>query len=39
MNTSRNTFPIPHREFGGGGGIGPAIGLPETPYFALGAIR
>ncbi len=38
MNTSRNTFPIPHRKFEGRG-IGPAIGLAEAPYFALGAIR
>jgi hypothetical protein len=39
MKTCRNTIPIADRKFGGAGGIAPAIGLPETLYFAWGAIR
>jgi hypothetical protein len=39
MKTGRDTIPIANRKFGGGGGIAPAIGIPEAHYFAWGAIR
>jgi hypothetical protein len=38
MKTGRNTIPIAYRKFGGGG-VAPAMELPETPYFSWGAIR
>jgi hypothetical protein len=39
METGRNTIPIADPKFGGGGAVDPAIGLPETLYFAWGATR
>jgi hypothetical protein len=39
MKTGRNTIPIADRKVPGVGGVAPAIGLPETLYFAWGAIR
>ena len=39
MKTGSHTIPTVDRKFRGGGGVAPAIGLTETPYFAWGAIR